>query len=353
MSRVVIVGGGVVGTMHVWAARRAGHDVVQVEADEEPRRASVRNFGLVWVSGRAPGPELALALRARARWEELGRAISGIGFRPDGSLTVAAAPGGARGDGGAGRRSPTRSSVACSCSTPTRRGRRTPRCAVSSSVRCSARVTQSWSPARCSPRCVCTSRWEAATSSSAGGSRPRSRAGKVRDHTGAIHHGDVVVVCPGAIHDGVAAEFLAVGARAAVPAPDAADPGSARAPHHRARRRRLAPLLPGVPAAVGGRAPGPGARRGRVPGPAPGRAARVGRADDRRHPPLRRAVRLRRRRAALRAPARPGRVAARRRSRRCSAGGPACTRRPPTTARACGSARSRASWSSPASAVGG
>jgi FAD dependent oxidoreductase TIGR03364 len=91
-SRVVVVGGGVIGTMHAWSARRRGHEVTQLEADAEPRRASVRNFGLVWVSGRAAGPELDLALRARALWEELGAAISGIGFRPDGSLTVAQHP---------------------------------------------------------------------------------------------------------------------------------------------------------------------------------------------------------------------------------------------------------------------
>ena len=88
MERVVVVGGGVLGTMHALEARDRGVDVVHLERDAEPRRASVRNFGLVWVSGRAPGPELDLAITARARWEELGQLVPGIGFRPDGSLTA-------------------------------------------------------------------------------------------------------------------------------------------------------------------------------------------------------------------------------------------------------------------------
>jgi FAD dependent oxidoreductase TIGR03364 len=89
VTTVAIVGGGVVGTMHAWAARRIGLDVVQLERDPEPRRASVRNFGLVWVSGRAPGPELELALRARDLWAEIGAEVADVGFRPNGSLTVA------------------------------------------------------------------------------------------------------------------------------------------------------------------------------------------------------------------------------------------------------------------------
>ena len=75
--------------MHAWTARRLGFDVVQLERDAAPRRASVRNFGLVWVSGRAPGPELTLARRARELWEEIGSQVPGVGFRPNGSLTIA------------------------------------------------------------------------------------------------------------------------------------------------------------------------------------------------------------------------------------------------------------------------
>ncbi len=92
MTRVVVVGAGVVGTMHAWWARRLGHEVLHLDRDAEPRRATVRNFGLVWVSGRATGDELEVALRARRHWEHLGGLAPDIGFRPDGSLTLAQLP---------------------------------------------------------------------------------------------------------------------------------------------------------------------------------------------------------------------------------------------------------------------
>ena len=87
---VVVVGGGVLGMMHALEARRLGHDVVHLEREPGPRGASVRNFGLIWVSGRAGGPELDLARRARARWAEIAAEVPGVGFRPHGSLTLAA-----------------------------------------------------------------------------------------------------------------------------------------------------------------------------------------------------------------------------------------------------------------------
>lgn len=92
MTRVVIIGAGVLGTMHALSAVDAGCEVVHLERDAEARTASVRNFGLCWVSGRRPGPELALALRARQLWEQIGRRAPGVGFRPDGSLTIAQHP---------------------------------------------------------------------------------------------------------------------------------------------------------------------------------------------------------------------------------------------------------------------
>jgi FAD dependent oxidoreductase TIGR03364 len=86
--RVVVVGGGILGTMHALFAVRAGASVVHLDRYEQPRGASVRNFGLVWVSGRPPGAELALALRARELWEQVGHDVPGTGFRANGSLTV-------------------------------------------------------------------------------------------------------------------------------------------------------------------------------------------------------------------------------------------------------------------------
>ncbi|MGA3215141.1 MAG: TIGR03364 family FAD-dependent oxidoreductase [Acidimicrobiales bacterium] len=87
-QRVVAVGGGVLGTMHAVFAVRLGATVVHLERHDRPRGASVRNFGLVWVSGRSPGPELALALRARELWEQVGHDVPATGFRKNGSVTV-------------------------------------------------------------------------------------------------------------------------------------------------------------------------------------------------------------------------------------------------------------------------
>ncbi|WP_020657952.1 TIGR03364 family FAD-dependent oxidoreductase [Amycolatopsis benzoatilytica] len=86
--RILIVGGGVLGTLHAWQAVEHGHEVLQIEREPEARGASVRNFGLVWVGGRAAGLELATAVRARRLWERIGERAPALGFRPNGSLTV-------------------------------------------------------------------------------------------------------------------------------------------------------------------------------------------------------------------------------------------------------------------------
>ncbi|MET9363190.1 TIGR03364 family FAD-dependent oxidoreductase [Streptomyces sp. NPDC006632] len=85
--RVIVVGAGVLGTMHAWHAVERGHEVVHIERESEARGASLRNFGQIWVSGRAGGEELDTALRARELWEGIGARVPGIGFRANGSLT--------------------------------------------------------------------------------------------------------------------------------------------------------------------------------------------------------------------------------------------------------------------------
>ena len=89
VDRVVIVGAGVLGMMHAVQARSRGLSAVQLEREAAARGASLRNFGLIWISGRAPGAELALARRPRTLWEELPNAIPAAGFRSHGPLTVA------------------------------------------------------------------------------------------------------------------------------------------------------------------------------------------------------------------------------------------------------------------------
>ncbi|MEU2437671.1 TIGR03364 family FAD-dependent oxidoreductase [Streptomyces rubradiris] len=90
--RVTVVGAGVVGTMHAWHAVERGHQVVQIEREAEARGASLRNFGQIWVSGRAGGAELEAALRARELWEGIGGRVPALGFRPNGSLTPVRGP---------------------------------------------------------------------------------------------------------------------------------------------------------------------------------------------------------------------------------------------------------------------
>jgi FAD dependent oxidoreductase TIGR03364 len=90
--RIVVVGGGVVGTALALAALDREHSVVQLEREREPRAASVRNFGLVWICGRAAGRELDLALAGRAAWEAVAARAPGVGFRPTGALVVAHHP---------------------------------------------------------------------------------------------------------------------------------------------------------------------------------------------------------------------------------------------------------------------
>ncbi len=82
------MGAGVLGSLHALYLLRRGYDVVHLERELDARGASVRNFGLIWISGRRPGRELTFALRSRALWEELGAEIPELGFRANGSLTI-------------------------------------------------------------------------------------------------------------------------------------------------------------------------------------------------------------------------------------------------------------------------
>jgi FAD dependent oxidoreductase TIGR03364 len=208
VERVVVVGGGVLGTMHAVAARRRGLDVVHVEREPEPRGASVRNFGLIWVSGRAPGPELSLALRARAGWEELAAVVPGLGFRAHGSLTLASSEAelqlleeAAALPDAAVRGFELIDPAAARAVNPALRGE------FAGALRCrrdaivEPRLAQralrehllvgggyTWLPGREAVQIA-----------------PHA----VRDHTGAWHRGELVVVCTGATYTGLAGPHLA------------------------------------------------------------------------------------------------------------------------------------------------
>ena len=208
-TRVVIAGGGVLGTMHAVMARRRGFEVVQLEREAEARGASVRNFGLVWVSGRAAGPELSLALRARELWAELGARVPGLGFRAAGSLTLAG------GDAELAllkeaaalpdadqREFELLDPAAVRAVNPALRGE------FAGGLLCRA-------DAIVEPRQVLP----ALRGSLAGPGyewlpgREVTEVGPnaVRDHTGTWYRGDLVILCPGAAHTGVAGRYLARG----------------------------------------------------------------------------------------------------------------------------------------------
>jgi FAD dependent oxidoreductase TIGR03364 len=93
MKRAVVAGGGILGTWHAFELCRAGFFVDHLEADASPQGASVRNFGLLWVSGRRSGAELDAAQKSRRRWEEIAADMPSIGFRATGSLTIACTDG--------------------------------------------------------------------------------------------------------------------------------------------------------------------------------------------------------------------------------------------------------------------
>ncbi|MDT0222570.1 MULTISPECIES: TIGR03364 family FAD-dependent oxidoreductase [unclassified Gordonia (in: high G+C Gram-positive bacteria)] len=85
--RVIIVGAGIIGTAHAWMAVERGHEVIHLDRELGARGATVRNFGLVWVSGRS-APELEIALRSRILWEQIGTQVPKVGFRANGSITL-------------------------------------------------------------------------------------------------------------------------------------------------------------------------------------------------------------------------------------------------------------------------
>lgn len=71
---VAVIGAGIVGLAHAWAAARRGLKVVVIDRDARANGASVRNFGFVTVTGQAAGDCWALARRSRAIWAEVAEA---------------------------------------------------------------------------------------------------------------------------------------------------------------------------------------------------------------------------------------------------------------------------------------
>lgn len=82
---LAIVGAGVMGLAHAWAAAQRGLKVVVFERNLRAAGASVRNFGLIWPIGQPHGRMYDLALRSRARWLEILEQAR-LPYWPEGSL---------------------------------------------------------------------------------------------------------------------------------------------------------------------------------------------------------------------------------------------------------------------------
>jgi FAD dependent oxidoreductase TIGR03364 len=209
---VVVVGGGVLGLMHAIEARRRGHDVVHLEREAGPRGASVRNFGLIWLSGRAGGAELDLARRSRARWEQLALEAPGIGFRAHGSLTLATSEAeltllkeaAARPDAGL-RGYELLDPAAVRAVNPALRGE----FAGGLHGRLDAIVEPRPVPAALRGYLAAGSTAAAGYSWLPGREAVQVTPHAVRDHTGSWHRADLVVLCTGATHTGLAGPHLA------------------------------------------------------------------------------------------------------------------------------------------------
>jgi FAD dependent oxidoreductase TIGR03364 len=85
---LAVIGSGIVGLAHAWAAVKRGLSVVVFERDEFAVGASVRNFGLVFTLGPARDTTQAWVLRSRALWLELADAVQ-FNAHPSGCMIVA------------------------------------------------------------------------------------------------------------------------------------------------------------------------------------------------------------------------------------------------------------------------
>ncbi|MCK7627948.1 TIGR03364 family FAD-dependent oxidoreductase [Streptomyces sp. RS10V-4] len=205
--RVIVVGAGVLGTMHAWHAIERGHEVLHLEREDEARGASVRNFGQIWVSGRAGGEELDTALRARTLWEAIGARVPGIGFRATGSLTVvrtdaehAVAEAAARRPDAAARGYRLLDPAAARALNPALRGDFTGALWCARDAAVEPRVAQ---------RALKDALLASGRYTYLGGREVRDLpgGGAVRDDHGTTHHGDAVVLCTGAWLGGLVREL--------------------------------------------------------------------------------------------------------------------------------------------------
>ena len=68
---LAIVGGGILGLAHAYAAAKLGMRVAVIERDARANGASIRNFGFITVTGQERGDSWQLARRTRDIWADL------------------------------------------------------------------------------------------------------------------------------------------------------------------------------------------------------------------------------------------------------------------------------------------
>src|SRR5271155_4967141 len=88
---LAVVGAGIVGLAHAYAAARLGKRVVVIERDGRANGASIRNFGFVTVTGQPRGETWQRARRSRDVWADVA-AQSGIPVEQTGLLLVMRRP---------------------------------------------------------------------------------------------------------------------------------------------------------------------------------------------------------------------------------------------------------------------
>ena len=69
-TEVAIIGGGIIGLTLAYIASQKGLQVSVFERNSQSVGASIRNFGMVWPIGQAPGKGLDRALRSREHWRK-------------------------------------------------------------------------------------------------------------------------------------------------------------------------------------------------------------------------------------------------------------------------------------------
>jgi FAD dependent oxidoreductase TIGR03364 len=86
-AEIAIVGAGIMGLAHAFAAATRGRRVVVFERDLRASRASVRNFGLIWPIGQPHGTLHQVALKSRTHWLQVLNEAR-LPYRSTGSLHV-------------------------------------------------------------------------------------------------------------------------------------------------------------------------------------------------------------------------------------------------------------------------